>query len=531
MKRHELLNISLAFTLLAVSVLNLGFSWSEASWVRLNIGLQDGEVNAIAIDEMSKAIYAGTSKAVYKSVDSGRNYSTVLPLTGSERRVNYIYINPSSQDEIFVATDSGLYQSTNTAQTWQKIFHSSDELARQCHWVLANDDILYLATGKGLLSKTLTDPNSPWKKVNGAFQDSQIFFLASDDLYLYIATDSELFRVDRGIGSTQKVFSMIGHEANGNGEEIDIELTEVSEQAQKKQINFLSSVHLKNQIYICTVKGIFVSHDHGQAWEGLEIDALPLEETTSFAVLGDGQIFLGSAKGIFSYEKGQWSRIYKGIETNRIHFLNQDKANNLYAATDRGVYFLEKKLTDSFSEKAFQSVDLKKEPSIRDVHKMAIAYAEVDPQKITRWREAARNKAWLPDLSFGLDRSSTERLHWDTGLNPDKLIEGKNLLDWDISVSWNLGELVWNPDQTSIDSRSKLMVELREDVLDQVTRLYFERRRLQIELAAGKLFEPQIQLDKQMRIEELTALIDGFTGGEFSKKAEKYQEKTGSKDY
>ena len=82
-------------------------------------------------------------------------------------------------------------------------------------------------------------------------------------------------------------------------------------------------------------------------------------------------------------------------------------------------------------------------------------------------------------------------------------------------MSWDLGDLIWNPDQTSIDSRSKLMVELRDDILDQITRLYFERRRLQMELMTPPA-EPQSKLDKEMRVEELTALIDALTGGEFS---------------
>ena len=527
MKKHKQPFKYLVFLIPILSFLNSGFSSSGAAWTRLNIAFQDGEVNAIAIDEASGAIYAGTSKAVYKSTNLGRDYKAVLPLTGSERKVNHLYINPANPQEIYAAADSGLYQSANAAQSWQKIFHANDESSRQCHWVLIVDDALYLATGKGLLSKGLTDPSSSWKKVSGVFQNSRVLFLARDELYLYIAADSELFRMDKGAGNIQKVFSMVGHEANGNGEEAESDLTEIPEQTQKRQITFLSAGRSKNQIYVCTVKGIFVSRDHGQSWEGLEIDALPLEETTSFAALDDDQLFLGSTKGIFSYEKGRWSPAYKGIETNHINFLSQDKTHNLYAATDRGVFILEKKLSGGLPAEVFKSVNLKREPSILDVHKMAIDYAEVDPRKITSWRKAARSKAWLPDISLGLDRSSTERLHWDTGLNPDRLIEGKNLLDWDVSVSWDLSELVWNPDQTSIDSRSKLMVELREDVLDQVTRLYFERRRLQAELAGGdQSFEPQTQFDKQMRIEELTALIDGFTGGWFSRKIEEFNHET-----
>jgi len=121
----------------------------------------------------------------------------------------------------------------------------------------------------------------------------------------------------------------------------------------------------------------------------------------------------------------------------------------------------------------------------------------------------------------GIDRGDAELLHWDSGTNPDVLLKGRDYLDWDVSLSWNFGDLVWSTDQTTIDTRSKLMVELREDILDQVTRLYFERRRLQVELFKDAPTGQKGQVDKHLRIEELTALIDALTGGEFSERIRK----------
>ena len=40
------------------------------------------------------------------------------------------------------------------------------------------------------------------------------------------------------------------------------------------------------------------------------------------------------------------------------------------------------------------------EPSIEEIRKAAIEYAEVSPDKIITWRKKAANKAWLPDLSM-----------------------------------------------------------------------------------------------------------------------------------
>ena len=74
------------------------------------------------------------------------------------------------------------------------------------------------------------------------------------------------------------------------------------------------------------------------------------------------------------------------------------------------------------------------------------------------------------------------------------------------------------------------MVQLRSDILEDVTRLYFERKRTLIEIdrlgkgkkayadrgASDTNFNKEI-IDKKMKVEELTAYIDALTGGKFSK--------------
>ena len=76
---------------------------------------------------------------------------------------------------------------------------------------------------------------------------------------------------------------------------------------------------------------------------------------------------------------------------------------------------------------------------------------------LKEWREAARRKALLPDVSLGLDRYVTYLYHWDAGQNSDVLQKGDDVIRWDITMSWDLGDLVWSTDQTSIDTRSRLM--------------------------------------------------------------------------
>ena len=60
------------------------------------------------------------------------------------------------------------------------------------------------------------------------------------------------------------------------------------------------------------------------------------------------------------------------------------------------------------------------------------------------------------------------------------------------------------------------MVQLRCDILEDVTRLYFERKKIVLELERSIGRKDKVSFEKQIRMEELTAYIDALTGGGFS---------------
>ena len=162
------------------------------------------------------------------------------------------------------------------------------------------------------------------------------------------------------------------------------------------------------------------------------------------------------------------------------------------------------------------------EPSIAEIQQATIGYAEVSPDKIKWMRSAAKNQALIPKFSFGLDRSVGRNIDLDRGgtNDTDFYIEGpqNRSFGWGIDLSWDLGKFIWSNDQTNIDVRSRLMVQLRNDILDEVTKLYFERKRLQIELLHDMPDDNNKRALKQLRLDELTANIDGLTGGYLSER-------------
>lgn len=159
-----------------------------------------------------------------------------------------------------------------------------------------------------------------------------------------------------------------------------------------------------------------------------------------------------------------------------------------------------------------------REPTIQEVQRAAIRYAEVMPQKISRWRTLSQLRNFIPRFTLSLDRDRDRTIASSTSAGKTTFSVGPEdeSVSLDFGFTWDLANLVWDPAQTSIDVRSRLMVQLRQDVLEEVTRLYFQRLRLLAEFDAHPTDDPMLQRERSLRIEELTAQLDALTGGLYS---------------
>ena len=136
------------------------------------------------------------------------------------------------------------------------------------------------------------------------------------------------------------------------------------------------------------------------------------------------------------------------------------------------------------------------------------------PDKIKKWRNSLKYRALLP--SVGLDYDKT--VNYDSG--SDKYYIGPH--DWGFSFSWDIADLVWDTYQDDVDTRARLNTQLRLDVLAEINRVYFERIRLIKEINSSSAKEDLF--NNKLRLEELTAIIDGYTGGYCSRKTRELNE-------
>lgn len=504
-----------------IAVTGLGFAPAGHLWQKMAHLPSDARISSLYIDPQNPSqVHLATSE--YYFIVENKQVVQSSGFQGNFMAVNDLHVSQAAGGSIALATDKGLFESTDKSKSWHRIFTSSDEKERVCRVVLRSQD-LYVGTDQGLFVRGQGEKQ--FQKISGELARERIEDIAEVDRWLFVAAAGSVYRLEKDTRQYQKVFSLQFSEEPENEEIPDPSIKQIVVSATAPQ-----------HVYIGTMKGIYVSDDLGGHWRDLVVHQVPFHELKAFLIkenndTGHGrcnedplfcvEVYIATHRGAFLYQQGRVTPLYQGLETNEIDQLALSGQGEVIAATKTGLYALrlEEPLPDLFDGMSYESAreNFKHEPRINDVHRMAIHYAEVDSKKIADWRKLARLKAIVPSLSAGVGRSATERYHWDTGQTPDKLIEGRDFLDWDLSVSWDLSDLVWSADQTTIDGRSKLMVELREDILDQITRLYFERRRLQVELL-GNNSSNYDQFDKQMRVEELTALIDAYTGGGFSRK-------------
>lgn len=177
------------------------------------------------------------------------------------------------------------------------------------------------------------------------------------------------------------------------------------------------------------------------------------------------------------------------------------------------------------------------EPSVLEVQEATRRYAMVDSDQMEGWYTRARLANIIPgkwgaqidqqDLTRDQLRTKEDLVRSNPdNFNSDLVVEDVTTYDTDqtdgrvnyrLEADWDVSALIFNPDELRVADTVSRLVKVREQVLITVTKLYYERRRLQVEMVLRPPTDAAEQVKLQLRIDELTADIDALTGGWFSK--------------
>jgi len=507
------------FIISGVLLFTLGFNnhifSSDMAWQDIGAGNLDIRTACLVTDNPG-VIYIGSKNRVLKTEDAGKRWRALLSVSGRNSNINFLYFNPQDKNLIYAASGNGLFYSFDRGKSWQRIFKGKNYTENECRGLAISKNNIYLITAGGLFFSQ--DNGRNWHKTTG-LGSQEMFSIACDRREpdcIYLSSAAGVFKSRDGGCSWKKAFFISAaeeqFEEGGEGEE--------ERRTTENVIIIRIDPNNPGHIYLSTPKGIYASSDRGDSWEALSSSGF-IESKIRFLLVSDeGGIYALGSKRVFKYSQGYWQSISYGLEAGELYSLNSGRGGDLYVCAARGLFKTNALYFKGQQAQRVISVYFKDEPEISEVQRAAIKYAEVSPEKIERWRKQATKKAWLPQVSVGLDREASDLWHWETGSTTksidDSLRKGREYVGWDVSISWDLGELIWNEDQTSIDVRSRLMVELRDDILDNVTKLYFERIRLKMEIDSIPIEDYRKRMDKELRLKELTASLDALTGGYFS---------------
>ncbi|HSJ96240.1 MAG TPA: hypothetical protein VLC53_04160, partial [Myxococcota bacterium] len=164
---------------------------------------------------------------------------------------------------------------------------------------------------------------------------------------------------------------------------------------------------------------------------------------------------------------------------------------------------------------------------IAEVQRAALAHLDLAGARTARMWRGVRRRGALPVVA--LDGALADDRHhyrtWDEAFSSG---ETRRLFDRDrdrereravsLRLPWDLGSLLYHPEEIDVSTEMRRTIELRDDVLDELNQLYFDRRRARDAAALAGPGSPE-SAREALRAEELAAGLDAWTGGWFGPRA------------
>ena len=262
----------------------------------------------------------------------------------------------------------------------------------------------------------------------------------------------------------------------------------------------------------------------GSGWEILR-PALPPGGSIARVAAALGRFWLATDRGLLEAPNlaGPWRRAGAPAGSAAVRAL-VGNAESLYVASETRL--LRAYVIDDLAAAPPQfASNLETEPRIQDLHRAAIEHLSLSRGRMDGVQSRVGRRGWLPIVSlrgeYDNDNDwSTDRDQTFSFGSLHNLVDRGNDHSVDtgvaISLVWDLGDIVYHPEEIDVSRELRSLLAFRDDVLDELTQLYFDRRRVLVQRAALPPTSAEAQ-QLQLRADELAAGMDAWTGGWFSR--------------
>jgi len=247
-----------------------------------------------------------------------------------------------------------------------------------------------------------------------------------------------------------------------------------------------------------------------------------------------GRLWLATDRGLLAAPSlaGPFHRAPTPLGTASCRDLRSFEVDGAVALCDSGLFALRALFAPSVARRSpprpgAVADPLPADPPVSEIRRRALARAGLHAERGAGLWRGLRNRAFWPELSLGFrvdaDRDWTRDadqsfVSGDTRFLLDRR-RGRALdLEARIDLEWDLGGLAFPDRSVELSRELRLVVSLRDDVIDEVHQLYFERQAIRERLnTSAATLEPSERARLLIRARELEAGLDAWTGGWLSR--------------
>lgn len=170
------------------------------------------------------------------------------------------------------------------------------------------------------------------------------------------------------------------------------------------------------------------------------------------------------------------------------------------------------------------------EPLVEDVQKAAVRFAMASASRVRSLRRRVRLAALLPEVKVGMEKTTKAdaSIKIEVGESNRLSQDEDAALSLGVQLRWSLDRLIFDPNELKVSQQANRLVEIREEVIDHATRLYFERRRLQVLRIISPPRSVRAAVLGALALQRVTAALDGVTGGWFSRRLKRSHRRSAS---